>query len=130
MYTATLPAAIVYRGCGYCMLWRGCISDSINGVMGSVVALGSVVLALLAFQTDGEVLGALEDLSHAVVHQFLLFDEFFRLGVFAELYGLDQDVLELVRQTVGGLDLDVGVADAHEVGDELGEGGVRWCRWC
>jgi hypothetical protein len=89
--------------------------------MRSAIALPgrSVVLTLLAFKANGEVLGAFEDLPHAIVDEFLLFDEFFRLGVLAKLDGFDQDVLELVGETVRGLDLDVRVADAHQVGDQL-----------
>jgi hypothetical protein len=73
------------------------------------------LLAVFALQTNGKVLGALEDLLHALVDQLLLLDKFLGLGVLPELDGLDQAVLEFLWETVGGLHFDVGVPDADQV---------------
>lgn len=96
-------------------------------VIGSVVivALGSVVLTLFSFQSYGQILGAFEYFSHAVMYKFLLFYEFFRFGVLPKLYSLDQDMFELVGKTVGCFDFDVRVSDAHQISDQLrGERGT------
>jgi hypothetical protein len=80
-----------------------------------------MVLTLFPLQPNGEIFRTFEDLSHTIMHQFLLFNQFFRFWVFPELDGLDQNVLELVRQAVCGFDLDVGVANAHQICDKLSQ---------
>lgn len=88
-------------------------------VIGSVVigALRGVVLTLFPLQSYGQILRALEYLPHAVMYQFLLFYQLLRFRVLPKLYGLDKDVFELVRETVRCFDFDVGVPDAHQIGD-------------
>lgn len=73
-----------------------------------------------SFQPNGQVFGRVDNLIHFLLQEFLLLDELLNPGIFSELDRFEQTFLKRRSQYLTSLHFYSRVADADDIGYQLG----------
>jgi hypothetical protein len=74
---------------------------------------------ILPLKSDCQIFSALKDLTHTLMHKFLLLDQFLGFRILSKFDCFYETMLEFFGETMGRFHFDVGIPYANQVSDEL-----------